>query len=162
MKRFLSWRGHRLLSLPARLYLGYVFIFACLHKIAHPGMFAVDVATYDILPISLINIMALILPWLELFAGIMLVIGVRVRAAALLIAAMMFMFIVALALALHAGIDMSCGCFASQGAQGEDPISIKTVFRDLGWFVLSLYVLVFDSQPLGVERLIQTWRNHHA
>lgn len=162
MTRLLSWRGHPYLSLPVRLYLGYVFIFACLHKIAHPGMFAVDVATYDILPISLINLMALILPWLELFAGIMLVTGVRVRAAALLIAAMMVMFIVALALALHAGIDMSCGCFASQGAQGEDPISMETVFRDLGWLVLSLYVLVFDGQPLGVERLIQKWRSHHA
>ena len=162
MKRFLSWPGHAFLALPMRWYLGYVFIAACLHKIAHPGMFAVDVATYDILPLSLTNLMALILPWMELFTGIMLIAGFRVRAAALLIFGMMVMFIVALILALHAGIDMSCGCFASQGAQGEDPISIKTVFRDLGWLALSLYILLFDANSFGVDRLINKRRNAHA
>ncbi len=162
MKALLSWPGHAFLALPMRWYLGYVFIAACLHKIAHPGMFAVDVATYDILPLALINLMALILPWMELFTGVMLVVGFRVRAAALLVLGMMVMFIVALALALHAGLDMSCGCFASQGAQGEDAISIETVFRDLGWLGLSLYILIFDGSSLGVDRLSQKRRKAHV
>ena len=151
MSGFLSWRGHALLALLARLYLAYVLIFACLHKIAEPAAFAMDVATYQFLPLPLINLMAIILPWLELVTGLMLVLGLRVRAAALLIAGMMVMFMIALGWALYLGLDMSCGCFASQGE--ADSISGLTMWRDAGWLALSLYVLVFDGRPLGVERL---------
>jgi putative oxidoreductase len=162
MSRVFSWSGHGWLALPMRWYLGYVFIAACLHKIAHPGAFAVDVATYDILPLSLTNLMAIILPWMELFAGVMLIIGLRARAAALMVLGMMLMFIAALALALHAGLDMSCGCFASQAATGEDAISYKTVLRDLGWLVLSVYVVLFERSPVGVDRVLEKRRRKDA
>lgn len=159
MNRFLSWPGHAYLSLPMRLYLAFVFISACLHKIAHPGAFAVDVATYDILPLQLLNLMAIVLPWVELFAGVMLLVGFRARAAALLVVLMMLVFIAALAMALHAGLDMSCGCFASEGAKDADPISIKTVFRDLGWLALAVYVVVLDRHPIGLDRLLMKRRH---
>jgi putative oxidoreductase len=152
MKRILEWPGHAWLALPARLYLGYVFIWACLHKIAAPATFALDVATYQLLPLSLINITALVLPWVELLAGVMIVLGFRTRAAALLISGMMLVFMVALGWALHQGLDMSCGCFASQSSD-EHAISWLTMLRDAGWLVLALYVLGFDRRPLGLDRL---------
>lgn len=154
MKSFMSWRGHSWIGAPVRWYLGYVFIYACLHKIAHPASFALDVATYEILPLFLINFMAIILPWVELVAGIQLVVGYKTRAAAVLISGMMVMFIIAVAIALAKGLDMSCGCFASQAAQDADPISMLTVWRDTGWLVLSLYVFIFDGNPIGLDRLI--------
>ena len=160
MKRFWEWKGHAFVALPIRLYLAYVFIIACLHKIADPGMFAVDVATYGILPLSLINFTAIALPWVELLAGIMLVLGVKSRAAALMVVGMMLMFIVALVIALYQGLDMSCGCFASQAANGEDPISYKTVLRDLGWLALAVWVVLFDASPIGVERFRKERRQH--
>ena len=83
----------------------------------------------------------------------MLLVGFRTRAAALLVAAMMTMFTVAIAIALHRGLEMSCGCFASQGA-AEDPISGLTMLRDLGWLVLALYVLFLDRNPMGIDRLL--------
>ena len=154
MKRFLNWPGHSFLALPARFYLGWVFIIACLHKIAQPGSFAMDIATYDILPLGLINIMALSLPWIELAVGIMIVLGSKTRAAALVIAGMMVMFTVAILIALAKGLDMSCGCFASQAAQDDDPISYLTVLRDSAWLLLALYVVFFDRNPLGLDRLL--------
>jgi putative oxidoreductase len=157
MERIVTWRGHRWLALPARLYLGWVFVAACLHKIAHPAVFALDTATYDVLPLSLVNPTAIMLPWVELFAGVMLIAGIRVRAAAMMTAGMMVLFIVALALALHAGLDMSCGCFASQ-AMGEDPIGMSTVLRDLGWLGLGIYVMLFDRDALGLEGLLSRTR----
>jgi putative oxidoreductase len=152
VSRLLEWNGHAWLALPARLYLGFVFLYACVHKIADPGSFALDVATYQLLPLSLVNLAALILPWVELLAGVMIVIGLRTRAAAFLMVGMMVMFIVALAWALNQGLEMSCGCFAS--SQEEDPISGLTMLRDAGWLALSLYVLVFDRRPLGLDRLL--------
>lgn len=162
MSRLLSWPGHAWLALPLRWYLGYVFLLACQHKIAHPGVFAVDVATYGILPLSLVNIMAITLPWIELAAGILLVAGLKARAAALMVFGMMTMFIVALAIALAQGLDMSCGCFASQAVQGEDAISARTVLRDAGWLILSLYVASFDSDPIGIDRILSRWKEGGA
>jgi uncharacterized membrane protein YphA (DoxX/SURF4 family) len=151
MSRLLDWRGHALVALPVRLYLGGVFLYACLHKILDPGAFALDVATYQLLPLQLVNATALVLPWAELFAGVLLVAGFRARAAALLIAGMMLIFMAALGWALHRNLDMSCGCFASSGHQ--DPISGLTMLRDAGWLALALYVLVFDRSPLGLDRV---------
>jgi len=94
------------------------------------------------------------LPWIELGAGIMLVVGFRTRAAALMIVGMMVMFMVALYLALQAGLDMSCGCFASSAAGEEDAISWNTMWRDAGWLAIALYVLAFDSKPLGLDRVL--------
>lgn len=138
------------LALPARWYLGGLFVLASLHKIAVPHDFAIDVATYGILPLALVNPVAIVLPWVELVAGLMLLLGARVRAAALLVAAMVAVFLAALVIALARGLDMSCGCFASQGAE-SDPISWLTVVRDLAWLGLSVLVLCCDRGLLGFD-----------
>jgi putative oxidoreductase len=152
MRAFFHWRGHAVFALAARVYLGAIFLLACWHKILHPAAFALDIATYQILPLGLVNLQAIVLPWVELVAGLMLLVGFRTRAAALLVAGMMAMFTVAIAIAVTKGLDMSCGCFASQGS-AEDPISWRTILRDASWLLLALYVFVFDRKPLGLDRL---------
>jgi len=151
-ERLFAWKGHAPLALAARVYLAAIFLIACWHKILDPHAFAIDVATYQILPLWAVNPVALVLPWVELAAGLMLLLGLRVRAGALLVAGMMAVFLAALSIALAQGLQMSCGCFASQGA-AEDPISWKTLVRDLSWLALAGYVVVFDARPLGIERL---------
>lgn len=146
------WRGHSWLAVPLRIYLGGLFILAAVHKIANPAAFALDVATYDLLPLELINLTAITLPWIEIVAGALLVAGVRVRPAALVVAALMAVFLIALVIALDRGLDMSCGCFASQGAEA-DPISWRTVLRDLVWLSMAAYVAIYDRAVLGLARL---------
>lgn len=153
MNTLFAWKGHPWVSLPLRVYLGTIFLIACWHKILDPASFALDVATYQILPLELVNLTALILPWLELIAGILLIAGFRTRAAALLIAGMMAVFTVAIIIALSKDLVMSCGCFASQGLEA-DPISWRTVVRDLVWLFMALYIAVFDHRPLGLDRLL--------
>ena len=153
MIRWMDWSGHRWLAVPVRLYLGGLFLAACVHKIGHPASFALDVATYQLLPLGTVNLFALIVPWVELLVGLMLVLGVRVRAAALVTSGLMVSFMIALGWALVQGLDMSCGCFASQAAAEYDPISWRTMLRDASWLALGLYVMCFDRQPLGVESL---------
>ncbi len=156
MKRLLEWKGHAFVGLVARIYLGLVFLFACYHKILDPAAFALDIATYQILPLALINLMAIVLPWVELVAAVMLIAAWHTRTAAVLIIAMMAMFTVAIMIALAKGLDMSCGCFASQGTV-DDPISWRTVLRDLGWLLLGVYIWVFDRRPIGIDGW-RTWR----
>lgn len=147
--RLLSWVG-----LGVRVYLGWLFLSASWHKVITPASFALDVATYQLLPRVLINGFAIVVPWVELIVGLLLLMGYRTRAAALLVALLMSSFLVALLWALHLGLDMSCGCFASQAAATEDTISWRTVVRDVVWLGLGVFVLVFDHEPLGIERLL--------
>ena len=154
MKRLFEWKGHSYVGLVLRVYLASVFLFACVHKIISPEDFAVDIATYQILPTVLINPMALVLPFIEAFAGVLLFIGFYTRGASLLICGMMTIFTAAVSIALAHGLDMSCGCFASKGA-AEDPISWKTIVRDTCWLVLSIYVLIFDDGRIGLDGLLR-------
>ena len=65
---------------------------------------------------------------------------------------MMVMFMIALVIALFKGLDAACGCFAS--SEAEHMISIYTLFRDVGWLILCLYILRFDNRPLGLDRFL--------
>jgi uncharacterized membrane protein YphA (DoxX/SURF4 family) len=153
MTRLIEWSGHGWLSLSARLYIGGLFVYASWHKIVHPELFALDVATYDILPLVLVNPMAIILPYVEFIAGVMLIVGFRTRAGAVLVTGMLIMFTIALALALAKGLDVACGCFASQ-AMEEDPISRMTLLRDFLWILLAVYILIFHRNGVGIDRMI--------
>ena len=75
---------------------------------------------------------------------------------------MMIAFMAALGWALHLDLQLSCGCFASQAAAADDPISWHTLVRDSLWLVLSLYVVVFDRNPIGIERLSRRRSERHA
>lgn len=154
------WPGHRWLGLGARLYLGALFLWASLHKIQNPESFAIDVATYQVLPLITLNLFSLSVPWVELCVGLMLMLGLRVRAAGLIVSLLMISFMVALSSALAQGLDLSCGCFASQSVKEQDPISWRTLLRDAAWLALSLYVTWFDRRPFGIEPLL--YRKHQT
>lgn len=144
---FFEHRYNSYFSFILRLYIGGLFIYASIHKIIHPDIFALDIATYDILPLSLVNLMAIILPYIEVVSGILIIIGPFQKEAALMISAMMTMFLIALIIAIYKGINASCGCFASQSIE-EDPISYRTVIRDLIWLFIAIYIFFFDQRPL--------------
>ena len=147
-------RIHRYVGLAFRCYIAWVFITACIHKLASPESFAVDIATYQFLPLVFINPLAIVLPYVELGSGIMLAIGYKARAAALMTSGMMVMFMIALSYALANDLQISCGCFASNAAAASDPISPMTMLRDLVWLLMSLYIFFFDKTPLGLDAIL--------
>ena len=70
-----QWKRGRFFALMARLILGVIFIYASIDKIFHPAAFAEAVYNYQILPDALINLTAIVLPWLELILGAFLILG---------------------------------------------------------------------------------------
>lgn len=145
------------LDLAARWYLGAIFIFAAVGKIADPYSFAVSIASYQIIPNALVNLMAIILPWFEIVVGALLVLGIQSRAQALAINGMMVMFTAAIIMALSKDLQMQCGCFASEEAAAD--ISIMTVWRDLAWLAIGVFIYVANASKFGVDGLWQRWQN---
>ena len=63
------------IELAARWLLGATFIYASYSKILAPAVFAKIIYGYDLFPAMLINLFAILLPFVELIAGLALIIG---------------------------------------------------------------------------------------
>jgi len=124
-----------------RLILGAVFIYASYHKIINPADFAKAIGNYHVLPFGLENLLALVLPWVELFTGLCLIIGVMVDGATVLIILMNIVFIFAISQALARGISIECGCFGKEGSY----IGIQDILRDIGYLLLA-YVVYYRQE----------------
>ena len=98
-----------------RIALGVTFVSAGILKILDPAAFASAVANYRLLPHELINIFAILLPWVELVAGLGVLSGIWLRPAALILAFMTGIFVLAVTSALARGLNIECGCFGKIG-----------------------------------------------
>ena len=129
-------RKHPFLSRSFRVILGAVFIFAGVEKIFAPADFAQAIRNYMILPLSVTNLVAIVLPWLELFCGFFLLAGLFIRASALLITILNLVFIFALLSVMVRGLDISCGCFGS-----VTPVDWLKIAENVVLLSMSLHLL---------------------
>ena len=150
----MSWGsgGIRLLRHPAvywavSIALGALFIYASHDKIAAPRDFARIVYHYRLAGPSAAlgfvpaNILATVLPWVELLCGLLLIVGVWRREAAALTALMLVVFVFAVSWALAHGIDIkNCGCF-SVSSEGR-AAGIKLILGDLALLAAAVYLVV--------------------
>jgi putative oxidoreductase len=128
------------LALLFRLTVGFVFIYASMGKIAYPAQFAEAVAGYQMVPYFFLNLGALILPWVEFFCGLFLIIGLRTRAAAVVAALMLIMFIVMIVINIYMDAPITCGCFDSVG---ED-LGWRKVIEDVVLLGMAVHVYYYD------------------
>ena len=140
-----GWTRQRVIILVARLILGGVFVFASIDKILHPAAFAEAVYNYQILPDSLINLTAILLPWMELVLGSLLIIGIWMPGAVLVSNLLLLTFIGVLVYNISRGLDIHCGCFSTEPSQ--DPLSIWTIARDAVFLVPAVYLLLANRMP---------------
>ena len=131
------------LTMLFRLVVGVTFIYASLYKILQPADFAQSIWYYHMVPGSLINLMALILPWVELLAGLFLILGVLYRGSVVLMNLMTIMFIIALISAIVRGLDIDCGCFKVGGSGGS---TVRSLLLDVGLLIMTLQLFFSRSK----------------
>jgi uncharacterized membrane protein YphA (DoxX/SURF4 family) len=102
--------------------LGGVFLYASLSKIVDPRGFARIIYHYQVIgpnatiPPVVPNAFAVALPFVEAFAGILLITGVWRREAAAVVGVLLLVFLVAVSSALYRHLDIeNCGCFSVSG-----------------------------------------------
>lgn len=135
----------------ARIFLGGLFVYASIHKLQDPVSFSRIVYGYKILPAAAVNLMAIVLPGIELVAGALLVAGLLRRGAALAVTLSLAVFIAALGFNLARGLDFDCGCFSF--AHSKPGAALDLLLRDIGLLALSLWVLLSRECPLCLDRL---------
>jgi putative oxidoreductase len=137
----------------ARVVMGALFVYASATKF-DPAKFAQEVANYRLLPEALVNFVAISLPYVELVAGVMLLLGLRIRAAALVIMWCLLGFIGGMSYAWSKGIDIECGCFG-KGTR----IGFRAIAEDVGMFALALEAFLCDGGWLSLDRIVARWHS---
>ena len=133
----------------ARLAVAGLFLAACIAKIRDPAAFALAVHRYRILPGEWVNFVALVLPWIELTAGLsVLAAPARLRAAgALIITGMLSVFTLAISLNLLRGIEASCGCFSTRADAAVSDGWNLVRNGALIWLSLAVFLDAFRRAP---------------
>ncbi len=100
----------------AQIVLGALFLVAALAKIVDVASLAREVHNFRIVPFWSEHLVAMTLPWVELVAGLALVLGIRPRAGAWVAGVLLAGFTVGVALAMARGLNFHCGCFGTADA----------------------------------------------
>ena len=139
--------NNKYLLLTIRLFFGFVFIYASVTKISDPEGFAQAIYNYKLLPLFLVNILAIILPWIELTTGILLLFGVSVKENSVILNGLLVIFIVAIIISLFRGLDINCGCFGTvDGAK----VGLQKILENIGLLILGFVLIKFDSDFLSL------------
>ncbi|GAA5125985.1 DoxX family membrane protein [Luteolibacter yonseiensis] len=102
----------KVLSLIASVLLGTWFVYSGGLKIFGTGLdrFTYDVANYKLVHAPWDAVVAYTVPWVELIAGVCLMLGILKRGAIVAIAGLVVVFAIAIGWAWNHKLDISCGC----------------------------------------------------
>ncbi len=135
----------RHLHLATRLLLAALFLAAGLVKAGASEGFAITIAQFTILPPATVTAFAIILPWFEILAAILLLVPRTVRWGAILTATLLVTFTAALGWALSQGLIVDCGCFGETAPSRERMVT--TLVRDVVLLAAALILAVYPRPP---------------
>jgi uncharacterized membrane protein YphA (DoxX/SURF4 family) len=143
----------------ARFGLAAVWLVSGLLKAADPDQTYVAVRAYDVLPDAGVEVVAALLPWVELALGVLLLVGVGTRLVAALSAGLLVVFVAGVAQAWARGLSIDCGCFGGGGAvEPGQTTYVQELLRDAafllmaGWLIARPRTLVALDDRLGSRR----------
>lgn len=131
-------------ALIVRVLLGSWFIYSGGFKLFSSGLdrFTQDIGNYQLVGAPWDAVAAYTVPWLELFAGLCLMLGVLRRGAILSIASLVMIFSISVGYAWFRGLDISCGCHG-----GDSPIRYWMKAAEFtGYFSLLVWLWWLESR----------------
>ncbi len=141
---------NRWVWLTARVLLGAVFLAAAVTKIQDMSGFVDTVVGYHMLPEALARLYGWVVPWVELYAGVALILGVFTRFTALLTIPMTLSFVVASIYAIANATAGPCGCFGNFISLNH-PTSLTI---DVVMIIMALILLQKDKSFLAMRQLL--------
>lgn len=122
-----------------RIILAFLFILSALQKLRSLENFALSVDAYQIFAATLVNLITLIIPWLELFVGFGLLFRYKLKANLILYLIMMISFTILVFIAMVKGLDIECGCFGESSAK----VGFIKLVENFIIIFLNLILLIF-------------------
>ena len=129
-----------------RVMLCAIFLYAANVKIVDPQGFHAAILTYHLVPEAAVKWIALGLPWLELCAGLALLLPAHRTGALWVLLGLMIVFLAALGQGWARGLDLTCGCFGTEAGTRVWGYW-KFLYRDLVLVTLIVFLLVRERAP---------------
>ncbi len=140
-----------LIGMLARLGLAAVWLVSGVLKAVDPDQTYVAVRAYDVLPEAGVEVVAALLPWVEIAFGLLLVLGVGTRIVAVLSLALLVVFVAGVVQAWARGLSIDCGCFGGGGAvEPGETTYVQELLRDTGFALLACWLI---ARPRTVASL---------
>jgi uncharacterized membrane protein YphA (DoxX/SURF4 family) len=146
MKNILS---SKYFLLTIRIFLAFIFIYAGIQKITDLSAFSDSISNYKLLPFSLVNIFAILMPWIELVSGLLLLFGIAVKENSFIISGMLVVFLFAIGISLVRGLNIECGCF---GTTSGSKIGLIKLGENVILFLISLLLIKNGSDVLSFQK----------
>ena len=152
------WIESIALQLPLRLALGGLICFAAFNKLADVQLFAEAIKGFRIVDAEthghLIVVAAYTIPWVEMIAGAMLILGWWSRASAVVIVLLFVGFIGALIRVIaDPGVDADCSCFGDLTVLCEPGVGWCQVVRNLVLMLPSGYLVWRGGGIFAIDAL---------
>ena len=140
----------------ARFGLAAVWLLSGVPKALDPDQTYVAVRAYDVLPPLGVELVAAVLPWLEIALAVLLVAGLGTRAVAVVSAALLLVFVAGVTQAWVRGLSIDCGCFGGGGAvePGQTAYAMELV-RDTGFLLLAAWLVVRPRTLFALDSRIR-------
>ncbi|MBI5402976.1 MAG: DoxX family membrane protein [Ignavibacteriae bacterium] len=154
MKEILS---NKYLQILLRLIIGGIYVYVAWNKLVNPEEFAKAIKNYDMLPLQVINIIAITLPYIELFAGLFLIFGFYKKGSSVILGLTLVVFIIALTSAYARGLNIDCGCgFTSttQEASSKTDLLVR-IFQDILMLLGVVIIYLFGDKKKDAEPVPQ-------
>jgi len=142
----------KIVHLSVRFILGGVFIYASIDKIAFPKEFTRIVINYHILPENIAAYFAFLLPWIDLFLGIFLIVGIFVRESALALSPLLLVFIAACIIESINRTLYNCSCLSARSANSENIFIL--ICSDTFYLLCGLFVFTKEHKMRTVQSTI--------
>jgi uncharacterized membrane protein YphA (DoxX/SURF4 family) len=121
-----------------RVVLASIFLYAGGIKVFEPLLFKAVIQSFFALPDSLAVGLAVVVPWIEILAGLSLLLNYKAVYSSALIAAMSLFFFGLMAVNYGQVLPFGCACF---GFHGAELVGFRHIAREL--LILSLAGVVF-------------------
>ncbi len=134
--------------------LGVLFLFSSITKITNPAKMMDSIEAYKMVPHMFVSPMALVIPWLQVIAGLFLLLDIFVQSSAVIISGLLLVYTVAIAQAFARGMQIECGCFDLIEWM-ELKVGWPAIIRDLVLLGMSGSLVLFDKNTVNMYGLVK-------
>ena len=144
----------------SRLFLGALFLFSSLSKIAAFDGFKTEVASYHIVNYHVVSEFALLVVVAELLFALLLIINMYVKEASAGIVALLILFTAAIMYAVltHQPVG-NCGCF---GNALKESLSWTAALRDILFMIPAFFVLFITTKNRSFRNFLTTLKPNNT
>lgn len=155
---FLKLLESILLQLVLRVALGGLFCFAAFKKLSDPQSFAEAIKGFKVLDVNTLEPFmvtgAFVIPWVEMVAGVMLILGFWTRAAAATIGLALLGFIGLLISVIMRDMSASCSCFGDLNFGCPAEIGWCQVLRNTIMLIPAAYLVWRQGGLLALDEVL--------